>query len=167
MLKKIKQKILEKKLSTDPFPYMFIENFFDKSFVKNLNKKLPSFDKINNKGIVYQSKSQTKKTILPSSKEYKTLEKNKLFKKVNHTFKKLKPIILKKFRDQIRDHVNKDYQNTKLKYHSSFSIMRSGYKKSSHLDRRDHLIHMIFYPYSDISKGGEIILNKIKKRKNF
>ena len=61
MLKKIKQKILEKKLSTDPFPYMFIENFFDKSFVKNLNKKLPSFDKINNKGIVYQSKSQTKK----------------------------------------------------------------------------------------------------------
>ena len=80
MLKKIKQKILEKKLSTDPF-YMFIENFFDKSFVKNLNKKLPSFDKINNKGIVYQSKSQTKKTILPSSKEYKTLGENKLFKK--------------------------------------------------------------------------------------
>ncbi len=164
MLKKIQKKISNNKLKTVPFPYMFIKNFFDKGFVNNLNKKLPSFEKINNEGIVYQSKSQTKKTILPNSKEYRTLAKNESFKKVNHIFKKLKPVILKKFKNQINMHVNEKYQNSRLKYHSSFSIMRSGYKKSSHLDRRDHLIHMIFYPDSESSKGGEIILNKIKKK---
>ena len=44
--------------------------------------------------------------------------------------------------------------------------MTKGYKKSPHIDRRDHLIHMIFYSESDASKGGEIIINKVKKKKN-
>ena len=44
--------------------------------------------------------------------------------------------------------------------------MKKGYKKSPHLDRRDHLIHMIFYPYSDPQKGGEICIHKLKKKKN-
>lgn len=163
MLKNLKKKINSEKLSIDPFPYMFIKNFFDNDFVTNLNKSLPSFEKIKKKGIVYQSKSQTKKTILPSSVEYKRLLKNKSFNKINYFFQKLKPTIIKKFKNEIKKHVNKKYHKSKLKYHSSFSIMKSGYKKSSHIDRRDHLIHMIFYPDSDSSKGGEIIINKIKK----
>ena len=43
--------------------------------------------------------------------------------------------------------------------------MVNGYKRGAHLDRRDHLIHMIYYSDSDSSKGGEIILNKISKNK--
>jgi hypothetical protein len=163
MLKNIQNKINRKKLNIDPFPYLFIKDFFDKKFVEDLNKMLPSFENIKDKGVVYQSKSQTKKTILPNSKDYKTLAKNKNFQKINFFFKKLKPIILKKFKKEIKKHVNKSHQKSQLKYHSSFSIMRSGYKKSPHIDRRDHLIHMIFYPDSDSSKGGEIIMNKIKK----
>ena len=96
------------------------------------------------KDVVYQSKSKSKKTILPSSKDYKRLQRNKLFNKINYVFKKLKPLIIKKFKQEIKKNVNKEYHNSKLKYHSSFSIMRAGYKKSAHLDRRDHVIHMIF-----------------------
>jgi len=43
--------------------------------------------------------------------------------------------------------------------------MKNGYKKSAHLDRRDHLIHMIYYSDSNPNKGGEIVLNKISKNK--
>ena len=45
--------------------------------------------------------------------------------------------------------------------------MTKGYKKSPHIDRRDHLIHMIFYSESDASKGGEIIINKVKKKRMY
>ena len=163
MFKKVQKKIVKERLYTKPFPYMFIKNFFDNDFVKNLNKMLPSFEMINEKDVVYQSKSKSKKTILPNSKDYKKLQKNKSFNKINFIFKKLQPFIIKKFKQEIKKNVNKEYHNSKLKYHSSFSIMRAGYKKSAHLDRRDHLIHMIFYPDSDSTKGGEIILNELKK----
>ena len=43
--------------------------------------------------------------------------------------------------------------------------MKKGYMKSPHLDRRDHLIHMIYYSDAEASKGGEIILNKLNKNK--
>ena len=105
---------------------------------------------------MYQSKSKSKKTILPSSDTYKKLSKNKFFRMLNIYFENLKPVITKKFDKQIKIHVNKQYHQSKLKYHSSFSVMKKGYKKSSHLDRRDHLIHMIYYSDSDSSKGGEI-----------
>ena len=145
---------------------MFIKNIFDKKYVDKLNTFLPSFESLTGKEIMYQSESKSKKTILPSSVTYKKLDKNRLFKNVNRSFKKLQPTILKKFNKYIKIHINEKYLNSNLKYHSSFSIMKKGYKKSSHLDRRDHLIHMIFYPDSDASKGGEICLNKVKNKSN-
>ena len=163
MLGKLQKKIYKSKLSTDPFPYLFIKNFFNEKFVHDLNKSLPSYKNLNGKEIMYQSKSKSKKTILPSSDTYKKLSKNKFFRMLNVYFKNLKPVITKKFDKQIRIHVNKRYHRSNLKYHSSFSVMKKGYKKSSHLDRRDHLIHMIYYSDSDSSKGGEICLNKIKR----
>ena len=166
MLLELKNKISKSKINSNPFPYMFIKNIFDKKFVDELNAFLPSFEYLTGKEIMYQSESKSKKTILPSSAIYKKLDKNKLFKNVNNSFKKLQPTIIKKFKKYIKIHINKEYHNSKLKYHSSFSIMKKGYKKSSHLDRRDHLIHMIFYPESDASKGGEICLNKVKNKSN-
>ena len=162
----VKNKILKGKVNLHPFPYIFIKNIFDSNFVDKLNDFLPSFENLTGKEIMYQSKSKSKKTILPSSDTYKKLAKNKLFRMLNVHFKNLKPIIIKKFKKQIKIHVNKQYHRSSLKYHSSFSVMKKGYKKSSHLDRRDHLIHMIFYSDSDSSKGGEICLNKIKNKPN-
>jgi len=163
MLKKVTKKINQSKINLSPFPYLFIKDFINKENLKSVVNSLPSFNEISGKEIQYQSKSQTKKTVLPSSKIYKKLSKKKSFKDIDFLFKKLKPVILKKFKDQIKIHVKEDFQKSKLKYHSSFSIMKKGYKKSAHLDRRDHLIHMIFYPDSDAHKGGEICINSLKK----
>jgi hypothetical protein len=43
--------------------------------------------------------------------------------------------------------------------------MKKGYLKSAHLDRRDHLIHIIYYSTSDVNKGGEICIQKLKQKK--
>jgi len=88
MLLELKNKISKSKINSNPFPYMFIKNIFDKKFVDELNAFLPSFEYLTGKEIMYQSESKSKKTILPSSAIYKKLDKNKLFKNVNNSFKK-------------------------------------------------------------------------------
>ncbi len=165
MLNTAKNKILKTRVQKDPFPYLFVRNLISEKDLYNLNKVLPNYKSIYNDEVLYQSSSKTKKTLLPKSKNYKKLNKNKEFKKINLIFQKLKPIIVKKFDKYIDLYVKKNIPNKSLKYHSSYSVMRKGYKKSPHLDRRDHLIHMIFYPSSDPSKGGEICIHKVKKKK--
>ena len=46
----------------------------------------------------------------------------------------------------------------------SLSLMRRGYIKSAHTDRRDHLIHALFYIISESTKGGDIQIIKLKKK---
>lgn len=165
MFNTIKKKILTTQVKETPFPYIFINDLIDKKKLKNLNKVLPNYKDIVGDNILYQSSSRSKKTILPKSKIYKKLEKNKSFSEIDKTFRKLKPTIIKKFEKYIQMHVSKNFSHKSLKYHSSYSVMRKGYKKSPHLDRRDHLIHMIFYPFSKSAEGGEICIHKLKKQK--
>lgn len=167
MLKLTKQKIQKSKLNIEPFPYIFIKNFYTKSFSKQLNKDLPNFNDLNNSDVMFQSKSQTKKTLLPSSRLYKKFNNEKNINNLNKLFKKLKPFIIKKFKNEINKFVEKRFRNSKLHYHSSYSVMKKGYLKSAHLDRRDHLIHMIYYSTSDSNKGGEICIKKLKKMEKY
>ena len=158
-------KIKKAKLKTDPFPYIFIKNFVPKSLNENLNKVLPNFSELDNSDVMFQSNSKTKKTLLPSSSLYKKINKQKNIKNLNKIFLKIKTLIIKKFKKEISKYVNKKYQNSKLIYHSSFSVMKKGYLKSAHLDRRDHMLHMIFYSSSNPNKGGEICIEKVKKKR--
>ena len=164
MLNTPKKKIIKSKLNLKPYPYIFIKNLLDKKSLKELNQILPSFEDLNSKEILYQSKSQTKKTIMPDSQIYKQLKKNKYFKEFDKLFVKLKPYIIKKFRREINNIVNYPFKDNQLKYHSSFSIMKKGYIKSTHIDRRDHLITIIFYANSDHTKGGDISIDELKKK---
>lgn len=157
----IRNKIARSKINIKPFPYIFIKNVFEKKYVENLNSSLPSYKELLGNDVLFQSKSRSKKTILPSSSKFKKLYKNKEFKNLNKNFEKIKTQIISKFKIQIKQYVKVKVNPAKLKYHSSYSVMIKGYKKSAHLDRRDHLIHMIYYSDSDSSKGGEIILNKV------
>jgi hypothetical protein len=161
MLSLAKHKILNNKIEKKPFPFIFIKNFIDKESLNKLNNILPSFEEIKGKNVLYQSSSRTKKTILPSSSIYKKLLKNRPFNSINVLFKKLQPTIINKFQNEINLYVKKKFTNKEIKYHSSYSVMKKGYVKSPHLDRRDHLIHMIFYPSSESSKGGDICLNSL------
>ncbi len=165
MFNQIKNKIFLSKVNLKPFPYIFIRDIFDKDYVKKLNDSLPSYENLMRNEVMFQSRSQSKKTILPSSPTYKKLSKIKEFREINKSFKKLKIQIISKFSEQINQYVKKKINPEKLKYHSSYSVMVGGYKKSPHLDRRDHLIHMIYYADSNPEKGGEIILNKTSKNK--
>ena len=78
MISQIRKKIINSKVKTNPFPYIFIRNIFDNSYVDELNNFLPSYKNLNGKEIMFQSKSKSKKTILPSSRAYKQLSKKKM-----------------------------------------------------------------------------------------
>ena len=164
MINNLKLKIEKAKIETDPFPHFVIKNFLNKMTVKRLNKILPDYKDVENKDVIFQSSSETKKTIMPDSKVFKDLLKIRLFKKVNDNLKKIKPIVLKKFKNHILENVNEEFINSKIKFKMNFALMRSGYLKSAHLDRRDHLISGIYYPTSMANKGGNLMLCKLKKK---
>ena len=162
----VKKKILKAKVQEKPFPFLFIKNLISKKDLNNLNKALPSYDAIIEDEALYQSNSKTKASVLPKSKIYKKLNENKQFKKINFLFKKLKPLIVKKFEKEIDLYVKKKFSISSLKYHSLYAVMKKNYLKSPHIDRRDHLIHMLFYPSSDPSKGGELNIHELKSKRN-
>mgnify|MGYP000900603481 CR=1 FL=1 len=166
MFEYAKKKIIRTKIYNKPYPYIFIKNLIKKDDLQELNACLPGFNSISGKDVLYQSKSKTKKTILPSSVNFKNSFKNDKFREIDLLFKKLKPVIIKKFDKKIKLFVKKKFLPKSLKYHLSYSVMKKDYKKSPHLDRRDHLIHMIFYPSSEASKGGEIIIHKLRDKKS-
>ena len=94
MLSYAKKKIAKSKLNVNPFPYFIVNDLIPKKELEKINKILPSFEEVVEKDIYFQSASQTKKTLLPSSSRYKKLNKNKSFKKINSIFKSLKPVII-------------------------------------------------------------------------
>jgi hypothetical protein len=165
MLSYLKKQINNAKLHLEPYPYFVINNLLPEKKLKNLNKILPSFKDLDGREVLYQSSSRTKKTILPSSIIYKKLKKKKIFNEIDLLLKKIQFYVIKKFKKEIKKNISSNFINSKIIYHSSYSTMKKGYLKSPHLDRRDHLVHGIFYPFSDHSKGGDIQICKLKKKK--
>jgi len=165
MLLQLQKKIENAKFFSKPYPYLVINNFLAKNYLMELNKILPSYDNLRGEDLLYQSSSKTKKSIFPSSKQFKILNKKEPFKNLNLAFKNLQTILIKKFKKEIINHTKVSLKNIKLSYHFSYSVMKKGYLKSPHIDRRDHLIHGIFYPCSDHLNGGEILINEAKKKK--
>lgn len=167
MITEIKKKIIKSKINLKPFPHIIIRNFLPKNTLNKLNDNLPNYDEVETKHIIFQSSSETKKTIMPDSKIFKDLLKKKIFTKVNTNLKKIKPIILKKFNDEILKYVEHNFVKSKIKYNMNFALMKKNYLKSPHLDRRDHLISGIFYPTSEKNKGGNLQMYSVKKKRNY
>lgn len=167
MFLEIKKKINSSKLNTKPFPHIVIKNFLPKKTLDELNKTLPNYKDILTKDVICQSTSETKKTIMPDSKIFKSLLKKKIFNEVNKNLKKIKPLILNKFKNEIFKNVNQNFIYSKIKYNMNFALMKKGYLKSAHLDRRDHLISGIYYPTSNINKGGNLHMCAIIKKEKF
>lgn len=165
MLQEVKHKIEVSKVLLQPFPHIVIKNLFPIKKLRKLNEALPNYEDVESTNVFFQSSSETKKIILPESKIFKNLLKKKIFKETNNLFKKIKPIIIKKFKKEIEKNVNVKFIDTKIKFNMNFGLMKKGYLKSPHIDRRDHLISSIFYPKSEQHKGGNLQLWKIKKKK--
>ncbi len=164
MIEHIKKKIIYSRIELKPFPHIIIKNLLPKSTVDKLNKVLPEYSDVGKENVLFQSSSETKKTIMPDSKIFKKLLKKKIFKEVNNNFSKIKPVILKKFKKEILDNVNPKFLQSKIRYNINLGLMRKGYLKSAHLDRRDHLISGIYYPITKINKGGNLQLCSLTKK---
>ncbi len=164
MLDEVQKTLNSSKLNLSPFPHIVIRNLLPKKKLIELNNVLPDFSDVSSKNVLFQSTSETKKTIMPDSVEFKKLLKKKIFNDVNNVFKKIKPMVLKKFKKEINKYVNSKFKNSKIKYNMNFALMRKGYLKSAHLDRRDHLISAIYYPTSKKNKGGDLQLCSLKKK---
>tara|TARA_Y100000389_G_scaffold183385_1_gene200816 strand:- start:4336 stop:5121 length:786 start_codon:yes stop_codon:yes gene_type:complete len=167
MITEIKKKIINSKINLKPFPHIIIRNLLSEKTLKSLNDVLPNYDEVDTKHVIFQSSSETKKTIMPDSKIFKNLLKKNIFKEVNNNLKKIKPIILKKFSDEILKNVDHKFTKSKIKYNMNFALMKKGYLKSPHLDRRDHLISGIFYPTSEKNRGGNLQMCGVKKKNNY
>ena len=79
MLKTLKKKIDTSKISSNPFPHFVIRKFLPDEKLKKLNQILPNYDDISEENVIFQSSSKTKKTVMPDSKIFKKLQKNKSF----------------------------------------------------------------------------------------
>ena len=66
MFKHAVKQIEKSKLNTKPFPYFSVNNLLPAKNLKNLNKALPGFKEVIGDDILFQSTSQTKKTMLPN-----------------------------------------------------------------------------------------------------
>lgn len=165
MLASIKKKINDAKLIVDPFPHFVIKNFLPLSKLSKLNQILPNYSDISDDNVIFQSSSKTKKTVMPDSKIFKKLIEIQIFNEVNSNLKKIKKTVIKKFNKEITENVNRKFINSKIKYNMNFAMMKKGYLKSAHLDRRDHLISGIYYPTSKKGQGGNLQMYKTKKNK--
>ena len=166
MLTSIKEKINNTKLSLSPFPHLVIKSFLPVSKLRKLNQILPNYSAIDDDNVIFQSSSKTKKTVMTDSKIFKKLIKKKIFNEVNNNLKKIRPFIIKKFEKEIIKNVNPKFLKSKIKYNMNFAMMKNGYLKSAHLDRRDHLISGIYYPTSKENQGGNLQMYKPKTNKN-
>lgn len=164
MLSYIKKNIESTKLHLNPFPHIVIKNLLPKLTLNKLNKTLPSFNEVSSKYVIFQSSSKTKKTIMPDSEIFKKMLREKTFYEVNSTLQKIKPLILKKFKSEIEKNVSPNFVKSKIEYNMNFALMKKGYLKSAHLDRRDHLISGIYYPKSEKNKGGNLLMCGVKKK---
>lgn len=167
MFKTVKEKVINSKINISPYPHIVIKNFFPKNVHKKLVKLLPDFnslDESQEKKMLIQSKLKTKKTIMPDTKTFKNLKKNSIFNQCDNTLNKIQPYLLSKFNKFIEENIHSKYLKSKIKYHMSLSFMSNGYIKSPHIDRRDHIIHALYYPVSEGSKGGELLLYETKKK---
>ena len=81
MFLEIKEKIDRSKINLKPFPHIVIKNFLSRETLDSLNKVLPNYNDVDDKNVISQSSSETKKTIMPDSKIFKNLLKIKIFGK--------------------------------------------------------------------------------------
>ena len=167
MFQEVKHRIEKSRVVLQPFPHIVIKNLFPLKKLKKLNEVLPNYKDVESTNVFFQSSSETKKIILPESKIFKNLQNKKIFKETKNLFSKIKPIIIKKFKKEIDKNVNVKFINSKIKFNMNFALMKKGYLKSPHIDRRDHLISSIFYPKSEQNKGGNLQLWKLKKKNKF
>ena len=164
-LDKTIHKIKNSQLKLKPFPHIIIKDFIPKKLFLEFTASLPNYHDLNGENIFTQSKSGTKKSIFYESNFFKKIDsKNKHFKEVILIFKKIEKIINEKFSKEFNKYIKKKYISSKTKFSCSVSSCINNYKKSVHLDRREHKITLLYYPQIQKNYGGNLCLWSTKKK---
>ena len=80
-------------------------------------------------------------------------------------FKKIEKSINEKFGVEINKYIKKKVYFVKTNFSCSLSSCIKKYKKSAHLDRREHKFHILYYPQIQKNNGGNLCLWKSNKKK--
>ncbi len=164
-LNKTIHKIENSKLELKPFPHIIIKDFIPKELFLKFTASLPNYHDLKGENIFTQSKSGTKKSIFYESNFFKKINsKNKYFKEVILIFKKIEKSVNKKFNKEFNKHIRKKYISSKTTFSCSLSSCIKRYKKSAHLDRREHKITFLYYPQIQKNYGGNLCLWSTKKK---
>ena len=165
-LNKTIDKINNSELKLEPFPHIIIKDFIPKELFLKFTDSLPSYYDLKGENIFTQSKSGTKKSIFYESSLFQKIYlKNRHFKEVIFIFKKIEKTIKKKFKSEFKKYIKKKYIASKTKFSCSISSCIKKYKKSTHLDRREHKITFLYYPQIQRNYGGNLCLWSTKKKK--
>ncbi len=155
------KKISAKEIVSTPFPHFIIENFLPNDV---LNKYLANFPK---KSIIKNgvSTSKNRKNIMhEENSSEKFYIDNQSFVNISLD---IENILLKHVSYKYKDFVDFDINelNKDLFIRRDICLAENGYKRSPHIDREYHFVINFLYlndPYTDDSKGGELILHEFK-----
>jgi hypothetical protein len=162
----ILNKIKSANIIFEPYPHIVIENFLEDDFFKKLN--LPNYDDIDD-NVYFQDNKHSKKSIvdnsLDNSNYLKLLKINKNFKSFDDIFKnniEIKNVIFKKFEKYLKEHLSMNLDDINTTTSINYSVSKPGYLKEIHIDRREHIINILYY-LNECDDSAKLELWKEKK----
>lgn len=162
----ILKKILNSKIILEPYPHIVVENFLDDDFHKKLN--LPNYNDLDN-SVYFQDNKHSKKSIVDNSSDNSNylmlLNENKNFKLFDDIFKnnkEIKNLIFKKFEKYLIDNLSVNLNDINTTTSINYSVSKPGYLKEIHIDRREHIINILYY-LNECDNSAELELWKEKK----
>ena len=149
----------------EPYPHIYIDEFFPKTFKLNL----PNYNDIDD-NVYYQDTQKTKKVITYNSDNYQNLVSNNYhFKIINELFKndnEIRDLIFDKFKEILNENIENNLENIDKSVNINYAVSIPKYSKEIHVDRREHLINILYYNVDvDIDAenyGGNLELWKLK-----
>ena len=149
----------------DPYPHIYISNFFPEDFIL----ELPNYDEIDD-NVYYQDTHKTKKVITYNSDNYNELVlKNYNFSIINELFKNdndIRDLIFDKFKKILNENLENNFESIDKNVDINYAVSIPGYSKEIHVDRREHLINILYYDtdidFDSNDYGSDLQMWKLK-----
>ena len=161
----ILNKIKTANITLEPYPHIVIDNFLEDNFFKKFN--LPNYDEFDD-NVYFQDNKHSKKSIVDNSLDnsnYLKLLKNKNFNLFDDIFKnniEIKNVIFKKFEKYLKEHLSMNLDDIDTTTSINYSVSKPEYLKEIHIDRREHIINILYY-LNECDDSAKLELWKEKK----
>ena len=161
-------KINNSTITIEPYPHIKIDNFLEETFKNNII--LPDYDDIDD-NVYFQDSKKSKKSIVDNSKDnsnyLKLLKNNEHFKMFNDIFKndnRIFDTLIQKFGEHLSKNLSINIDDANISTSLNYSVSIPGYLKEIHVDRREHLLNILYY-LNDCDDSAQLELWKEKNVK--